>query len=118
MFVKIKKEIFKVKVCNSETEKQIGMMGKKFIGFDGMLFLMGEGEHSFWMKGCKIPLDIIFITPDLKISEVHHNCEPCTTDNCESYVGYGKYILECEGGRCESEGIDIGDSVSFIFETD
>ena len=95
------------------------MMGKDFDStFNGMLFLMGEGEHSFWMKGCKIPLDIIFITPDLKISEIHHNCEPCTTDNCESYVGYGKYILECEGGRCESEGIDIGDSVSFIFETD
>ena len=113
MYVKIKEETFKVKVCNSQKEISEGMMGKEFIGFDGMLFFMGSGDHSFWMKNCVVPVDIIFINSDLSISEIHHNCEPC-----ETYEGYGKYVLECEGGRCLDEGITIGDPVEFIFQID
>lgn len=118
MYVKIKEEILKVKVCNSQKEISEGMMGKEFIGFDGMLFFMGSGEHSFWMKNCIIPLDIIFIDSDLSISEIHHSCEPCMSEPCETYEGFGKYVLEIEGGRCFDEGIDIGDSVEFIFQID
>jgi uncharacterized membrane protein (UPF0127 family) len=115
MFVRINNENFNVKVCNSRREISEGMMGKEFIGFDGMLFFMGNGNHSFWMKNCIIPLDIIFIDSDLIITEIHSNCEPCDTPTCESYHGYGKYVLEIEGGRCQDENIKIGDSVSFIF---
>lgn len=118
MFVKINNEIIKPKVCNSQKEISEGMMGKEFIGFDGMLFLMGEGNHSFWMKNCIVPLDIIFINSDLSISEIHHNCKPCKFGICESYEGYGKYVLEIEGGRCFDEGINIGDLVQFIFQID
>ena len=118
MYVKIKEETFKVKVCNSQKEISEGMMGKEFIGFDGMLFFMGSGDHSFWMKNCVVPLDIIFINSDLSISEIHHNCEPCEYEPCETYEGYGKYVLECEGGCCLNEGITIGDPVEFIFQID
>ena len=117
MFVGINNKNFKVKVCNSKREISEGMMGKEFTGFDGMLFFMGNGHHSFWMKNCIIPLDIIFIDSNLIITEIHHNCEPCDTAMCENYDGYGKYVLEIEGGRCENENIQIGNSVSFIFQT-
>ena len=48
MYVTINKEIFKVKVCKTKSETQRGMMGREFIGFDGMLFFMGKhGRPTF-----------------------------------------------------------------------
>ncbi len=116
MFVGINNKNFKVKVCNSKREISEGMMGKEFTGFDGMLFFMGNGHHSFWMKNCIIPLDIIFIDSDLIITDIHHSCKPCANSTCDNYDGYGKYVLEIEGGRCQNDDIQVGDSVSFIFQ--
>ena len=115
MIVKIKNTQFNVKVCNSRNEIEKGMMGQKFEGFDGMLFFMGEDVHSFWMKNCIIPLDIIFISNNLLINDIHHNCPPCDDIFCDNYEGYGKYVLELPGGKCEELGINEGDSVKFNF---
>ena len=116
MFVTINKEIFKVKVCKTKSETQRGMMGREFIGFDGMLFFMGKGEHSFWMLNCIIPLDIIFIDENYKITKIHHNCEPCEYELCQGYEGLGTYVLEIEGGRCQDENIEEGDICKFLIK--
>jgi uncharacterized membrane protein (UPF0127 family) len=92
------------------------MIGREFIGFDGMLFLMGKGEHSFWMMNCIIPLDIIFIDENYKITKIHHNCEPCEDELCQSYEGSGTYVLEIEGGRCQDENIEEGDICKFLIK--
>ncbi len=117
MIVKIKNNQFNVKVCNSLKEIEEGMMGKKFDGFDGMLFFMSTGEHSFWMKNCIIPLDIIFIDNNLIIKNMYSNCPPCKGTFCDSYRGYGKYVLELPGGKCNELDINEGDSVKFNFGT-
>ena len=62
MNVVINNNIFKVIPLFTSKDIQQGMMGKKFDGsFDGMLFFMDKGPHSFWMKNCLVSLDIIFI---------------------------------------------------------
>jgi len=115
MKVKINKNIFKVKTLTDKFSQAKGMMGKKFDnGFDGLLFLMGGESQSFWMKNCIIPLDIIMIKNN-KISKIHHNCPPCETEDCDSYVGKGNIVLELNGGTCERLGIKPGDSVEYIF---
>jgi uncharacterized membrane protein (UPF0127 family) len=116
MFVTINKEIFKVKICKTKSETQRGMMGREFIGFDGMLFFMGKGEHSFWMLNCIIPLDIIFIDENHEITKIYHNCEPCEYELCQSYEGSGTYVLEIEGGRCKDENIEEGDICKFLIK--
>ena len=58
----INNNLFNVKCMITKKDTEMGMMGKTFDNsFDGMLFMMGDGDHSFWMKNCIIPLDIIFI---------------------------------------------------------
>jgi len=113
MLLNINDSTFKVKVAVSEKETQKGMMGKKFNeDFNGMLFIMDGDEHCFWMNNCIIPLDIIFIEGDT-ISRIHHNCEPCKGDDCINYCGLGNIILEVEGGTCERNNINEGDTVYF-----
>ena len=62
MKVVINKYGFKVKPVYKPIDIQKGMMNNNFnSSFSGMLFLMDDKEHCFWMKNCIIPLDIIFI---------------------------------------------------------
>ena len=108
----INKNKFKVKTVISSKDTSRGMMNKRFDDtFNGMLFIMSEGEHCFWMKNCIIPLDIIFIDNDT-ITEIHSNCSPCKTKDCENYCGEGDMILELQGGTCKDLGIKIGDKIN------
>ena len=113
MIVNIGKKKFKVKTVVSKKDTVNGMMNKKFNNeFNGMLFIMNDGEHCFWMKNCVIPLDIIFIE-DGKITEIYHNCPPCKTEECPNYEGYGDLVLELPGGTCEKYNINDGDFIDF-----
>ena len=113
MRLKIKNNIFKIKTVFSKRDTQNGMMGRKFDStFNGMLFLMDDGQHCFWMKNCITSLDIIFISNN-KITEIHHNCQPCETKDCNNYCGEGDMVLEVAGGTCKKLNITIGDVIHF-----
>ena len=111
MKLKINDKEFLVKVQTSPKETQEGMMNKKFNKlFNGMLFVMRNEEHCFWMQNCIIPLDIIFIDNN-KITKIHSNCPPCEDEPCKKYCGEGNFILEVKGGTCKKLGIKKGDFV-------
>lgn len=111
MKVKVNNNLFDVKTVLTSKDTQNGMMNKKFDdSYDGMLFLMKNGPHSFWMKNCVVHLDIIYID-DNQIVKIHHNCKPCFTDECESYSGEGDMILELPGGYCKKYNLKEGDKI-------
>lgn len=107
----INDNMFNVKCVMTPKDIQKGMMGKDFDdSFDGMLFLMDDKNHSFWMKNCITNLDIIFIKNGI-ISKIHHNCKPCKTKNCNYYKGSGDMVLELSGNTCKKYDITEGDQV-------
>ena len=109
----INDNVFKIKLCISEKEKETGMMNRNFDEtFNGMLFIQNSGRHCFWMKNCIIHLDIIFISDNV-ITKIHHDCPPCETKDCENYCGDGDMILEIKGGSCKRYGIEEGDFLQF-----
>ena len=112
MLVNINGNPFEVKLAVSPKAIRQGMRGKRFDDtYNGLLFLMPKDDnHSFWMKDCLIPLDIIFIKNDI-ISNLHGNCEPCRDEMCTSYTGNGSYVLEVPGGTCDRLGIKKGDRI-------
>lgn len=113
MRLKINDNEFLVKIMLTKKDIAEGMMNKKFNSDNhGMLFIMDDGDHNFWMKNCIIPLDIIFIK-DNTITSIHHNCQPCKTNDCQNYKGSGNYVLELNGNTCEKYGIKKGDLITF-----
>jgi uncharacterized membrane protein (UPF0127 family) len=120
---RINEDIFKSKVLISDKEREKGMMGKTFnSGFSAALFVMNNNNnptndnnnirHSFWMAGCIIPLDIIFVKNG-KITGIHHSCPPCTSAPCRRYSGVGDYIIEMPGGTCKRMNIKRNSAVDF-----
>ena len=112
MKVKINNNLFDVKTLLTSKDAQKGMMGKKFDGYDGMLFFMDKGPQSFWMKNCLVSLDMVFIDNGV-IHNIQHHCKPCKTEDCPGYEGYGDMVLELPGGTCEKYDIKKGDEVKF-----
>lgn len=108
MNVRINNNTFNVEVNNTEEEIKRGMMGRENLN-GAMLFNVGKGYHSFWMKNCLIPLDIVFISNN-RISKIHQNCQPC--DECsERYTGIGDKVLEFPADT--TKGWKVGDKVFF-----
>lgn len=111
--IKINNNFFDCKLVSEKREIQKGMMNKNFKSFEGMLFMMPKKEiQSFWMKNCIIPLDIVFINHNI-VSNICNNCPPCKEEPCESYNGYGDFVLELAGGTCRDMGIKQGDKVDY-----
>lgn len=114
MIIKVNSNNLNVKVVTSPEDRSEGMMFKTFNGFDGMLFIMDKNENqSFWMKNCKIPLDIIFISTNT-ITEIHKNCQPCNGGDCPTYEGRGNIVLELPGGACDEYDIKVGDEINYF----
>lgn len=87
-----------------------GMMGRDVL--DGcMVFKLNKGHHSFWMKKCLIPLDIVFVNNN-RISRIHHNCPPAGSHqlNPPRYTGIGDHVIEFPGGTCSK--FKVGDKVN------
>jgi uncharacterized membrane protein (UPF0127 family) len=109
MNVIINNKSYPAEVMETFEEKQKGMMGRDSL--EGcMVFNMGKGFHSFWMKNTLIPLDIIFVN-DKRISNIHLNCQPGGRRmNPPSYTGIGNLVIEFPSGTCDN--FKIGDKVS------
>ena len=115
MSVNINNQHFKAEYLSKPEELAQGMMGRdKLEGC--MVFKMGKGHHSFWMKNCLIPLDIVFVLNN-RISMIHKNCpvEDSHRMTLPRYAGMGDHVIEFPGGTA----IDwkIGDRVNMYLGT-
>ena len=100
---------FRVEVAESWSQQARGMMFREEMGPDeGMIFPMDPPRTAgFWMKNTLIPLDMIFVGPDGRISNIIANAEPRSLDSRRS-EGPVKAVLELNGGRAAELGIVPG----------
>jgi uncharacterized membrane protein (UPF0127 family) len=111
--VTINDKSFPAEYLQNPEDLQRGMMGRD--NLEGcMVFKMGMGTHSFWMKKCLIPLDIVFVNKG-RISNIHRDCQPCDDDCDQRYSGIGDHVIEFPSGV--SNGWKIGDKVKMYLGT-
>ncbi|KKB80942.1 hypothetical protein VW35_01795 [Devosia soli] len=104
---------FKVEVVDTPESRAKGLMYRQELAPDaGMLFDFFEDRPvSFWMRNTFIPLDMIFITGDGVVKNVHVNARPHDPTGIPS-DGPVQFVLEIPGGRSVELGIDAGDTVT------
>ena len=104
---------FTVEVATTSSERELGLMGRtELLGDQGMLFIFEASKiHSFWMKDTLIPLDILWISADMKVVDMV-TAQPCVSEECDIYTpsNAAQYVLEVNATSFTGE---IGDTVSF-----
>jgi hypothetical protein len=111
--IRINKNKFKVEVVDSSEKLSKGLGGRDGLcGKCGMLFEFSEkGRHSFWMKGMRFNLDIIWIDGN----EIVHIAKNIPYDSSETITPEAKAdkVLEIKGGLADRIGIKAGDMIKF-----
>jgi uncharacterized membrane protein (UPF0127 family) len=116
-YVKIGNNSLRAVFPTTAEGKRVGMMGRRFdTEFQCMVFQFDTVERSFWMKNCIIPLDMIFVL-DGVVSSIAHSCPPCLNEPCPSYKGMGQEVIEVDGGEFHRLGINVGDSVKYLYSS-
>ena len=103
---------FVVEIADTEPVRQRGLMFRNSLPENaGMLFDFGQSlTVSMWMKNTQIPLDMLFIAADGRITHIHHKAEPHSLTPIPSN-GNIRAVLEINGGMCDRLGIRPGDYV-------
>jgi uncharacterized membrane protein (UPF0127 family) len=109
MSVHINNKTFAAEYLSTPEDISRGMMGREELN-GCMVFKMGKGHHSFWMKNCHINLDIIF-TLNNRINKIHLNCpvEDPHRMTLPRYTGIGDHVIEFPAGTANEW--KIGDKV-------
>ncbi len=103
---------FDIEVARTPAQHAQGLMFRTRLAPDaGMLFVYpSEREVRMWMKNTLIPLDMLFIAGDGRISRI----APRTTPLSETIIASGgpvRAVLELAGGSAAALGIEPGDIV-------
>ncbi len=103
---------FAVEIVDTPETRARGLMYREELAPDaGMLFDFRESRPvSFWMRNTLIPLDMIFITEEGLIANVHAQARPHDPTSIPS-DGPVMFVLEIPGGRAAELGIAAGDRV-------
>ncbi len=115
--VKIKGQEFKVEVADTAYLRSQGLSGREALPEDaGMLFIFGSSTvQTFWMKGMKFPLDMIWIRGD-RIAGIEKNVPPEPGKSAFNLTLYSSpepvdKVLEINAGLSERYGFEVGDLV-------
>jgi uncharacterized membrane protein (UPF0127 family) len=110
---------FTVEVADTQQKWVTGLMYREYVADDfGMLFVSSSEEHrSFWMKNCRVHLDIIFLDSNKQIINMHINVPPCKFEPCVGYPSDrpAQYVLELRGNRAKELNLKPGDTISFTW---
>jgi len=113
--VELKGQRFDVEIADTEPARERGLMFRESMPPDhGMLFLFDDStERTFWMKNCRMPLDILYFDEKYKLVSVQQRVPACRSDPCPVYpsAGAAKYVLELNAGTTDKLGVKPGDAL-------
>jgi uncharacterized membrane protein (UPF0127 family) len=107
---------FSLEVAADDVSRQRGYMGRERVGpRDAMIFVFDADDvHSFWMKDCKVALDIVWMDVHGRVVWVAPNRPPCpATGDCPSIVppSPARYVVEFAAGTVAAESLKPGDVI-------
>jgi len=113
--MKISNEVIKLEVAKTGIEIETGLMYRTSLPKNrGMVFNFepAQQELRFWMKNCKIPLDMIFLRGGI-VKSIAAKAPPCKNDPCPSYGPNMAIdqVIELNGGEAARLNVKIGDRI-------
>lgn len=103
---------FNIWIADDYERRARGLMFVKHLGTeDGMLFIYPSVQSiAMWMKNTYVPLDIVFVAADGKVTRVAENTKPLSLDTIES-GGPVRGVVELPAGSAARLKIGPGAQV-------
>lgn len=109
-----------IEVAATEDEIVRGLSGRDNLPWDsGMLFVEERPKrYSYWMKGMRFPLDLIWVDEGGSVVDITENAtphlgeaDPPLITPCQKVL----YVIEVNAGWVAARGVQIGDKVELRF---
>jgi uncharacterized membrane protein (UPF0127 family) len=102
-------------VAATEAARAKGLSGRASLGKnEGLLFIHPmSGQHSYWMKDMRFPIDIIWVDAERRIVGISPNISPDTYPESFAPKTPVLYVLEVPAGFALAHNIVIGSSIAF-----
>ncbi|MRR09627.1 DUF192 domain-containing protein [bacterium] len=103
-----------VEVVDDEPSRAQGLMFRRELPDDeGMLFVFERPQPlSFWMRNTYLPLDIAFLTDELRVLNIEA-MRPLDEGPRYRSRGLARYAVETNQGWFKRNGVKPGDTLSF-----
>lgn len=116
--LKIGNTEIQVEISDTRDKRAKGLGGREKIASNsGMLFVFSKSDkYSFWMKGLKFPLDMIWIKDNMVVDIIKNAKQPEPNQRDETLPIYlpketVDTVLEVNSGFVDSHNIQIGDKI-------
>lgn len=112
---------FIVEVADDTAERAVGLSGRDSLAQGaGMWFAyLDAGQRSFWMRGMRFPIDIVWVNSSMTVVGITENAPvppPETSPGDLPQYSPGipiMYVLEINTGLAHDLGIEVGALVTF-----
>lgn len=118
--VRLNGHLFYVELANSPQKHRQGLTGRDHLAEDGGLLFVWPNPTvaTMWMKGCEIPLDVLFFDHNKRLINSHTMAVPSPNEPDHNLAKYSsdksaQYALEVAGGTVGRLGITPGTTISF-----
>ncbi len=110
---------YSLEIAADELSRQRGYMGRESVGpREGMIFMFDEdARHSFWMKDCKVALDMVWIDSGGRVVWIAADRKPCpASGDCPSIVPpqAARNVLEFAAGTAARESLRAGEQIVIL----
>ncbi len=109
----------KIDLVDTPATRETGLMCvKKMPRTYGMMFVFPQDLYlNFWMKNTLVPLDILWIGADKRITVIHEKLRESTVDTPDDKIvtagGKGQFVLELASGEASRRKLKAGDLLKF-----
>lgn len=112
------KACFNAEIADTDEKKILGLGNRDFLEESGgMLFPYPEkSAPGFWMKNMRFPIDIIWINPEMRVSGIVNDFQPCESDEVCPVIYPDEeiiYVFEINSGLSDRHDLENGDLVYF-----
>lgn len=106
---------YRVSLARTDAEQKQGLSGVDHLDeFEGKLFIFqSDGPQPMWMKDMDIPIDIVWLDKDKRVTQVESNVSPDTYPQTFSSEKPARYVLEIPAGSAKENAIKSGLKASF-----
>jgi uncharacterized protein len=112
-------ETLDLRIADTLAKREYGLMCVRSLPpRTGMIFAFSDGDNlrDFWMKNTLIPLDMVFVSKNGLVNDVHANVPSTNVDTPDARIphrdGTGTYVIELAAGEAARAGIKPGTMLS------